>query len=153
MLEVLGMKLTEAHVGVMNEGVPEELKVNFGIDKVTKHDESNVILEFSYNVQYMPDQAVVNVKGVAFARDTPSNIKKLLDSWRSKKEVPSELAGAAINMINANAAINTLFLIRPFNLVPHFMPPPIFTSEETPVPEKQKTKAKPKKTAKKKKKK
>ena len=71
MLEVLGMKLTEAHVGVMNEGVPEELKVNFGIDKITKHDESNVILEFSYNVQYMPDQAVVNVKGVAFARDTP----------------------------------------------------------------------------------
>ncbi len=147
MLEVLGMKLTEAHVGVVNEGVPGELKVNLGIDKITKHDDSNVVLEFSYNVQYLPDLAVVDVKGIAFCRDTPANIKKLLDSWRNKKELQADLGGAAINMINANAAINTLFLIRPFNLVPHFMPPPVFGGAPPPGP----GKAKPKKTAKKKK--
>lgn len=142
MLEVLGMQLTEANVKIMNEGIPEELKVNLNIDRVTKHDDSNVVLEFSYQVEYAPALAAVFVRGIAFCRDTPQNIKKTLEAWRSKKGIPPELGGAALNMINANVAVNTIFLIRPFNLVPHFMPPPVY--EGAPVP-KSTGKPKPKK--------
>lgn len=129
MLEVLGIRLTEAHIGVMQEGFPTELKVDLSVDRVTKHDDGSITLEFTYNIQYMPGLAVVNVRGVAFCRDNPENIKKVLDAWRNKKELPTEIAGPAINMINANVGVNSLFLLRPFELSPHFMPPPIFVSK------------------------
>ena len=147
MLEVLGMKLTEADVRMVNEGVPAELKVNLSIDNITKHDEFNVVLSYTYVVNYLPDMAVVTVRGIAFCRDTKENISTLLEAWRKKREIPENLGGAAVNMINANTAVNTLFLIRPFNLVPHFMPPPVYV--EGPPPKgagpKAKAKAKPKK--------
>ena len=144
MLEVLGIRLTEAHIGIMNEGPPTELGVDLSIERVTKVDESDVTLEFIYSVQYQPNLAVVNVRGVAFCRDSPANIKKLLESWRKKKELPGEIAGPAINMINANVGVNSLLLMRPFDLAPHFMPPPIFAPGKMPKakPEKKSTKKK-----------
>ena len=52
--------------------------------------------------------------------------KPILAEFKKKKALPPELASNAINMINANAGINIVFLVRPFNLAPPFMPPPIF---------------------------
>jgi len=143
-LEVLGIRLTEAHIGIMNEGAPAELGVDLSIERITKVDESDVTLEFNYSVQYQPNLAVVNIRGIAFCRDTVANIKKLLETWRKKKEVSGEIAGPAINMINANVGVNSLFLMRPFDLAPHFMPPPIFAQGKAPVKKKEKKIAKKK---------
>jgi len=135
-LEVLGIKLTEAHIGVMKEGFPEETGVELFIERVAKIDENSITLEFVYNIEYRPELALVNIRGVAFCRDSPGSIKKILENWRKKKELPGDVAGPAINMINANVGLNSLFLLRPFDLAPHFMPPPLAAPGKTPKPEK-----------------
>lgn len=148
MLEMLGMRLTAAEIRVITEGVTESFDIGLNVEKVTKHDDSNVSLVFTYLVSYLPDVASVKVRGIAFCRDTPQNIKKLMEVWEKKKELPPDLSASAINMINANVAMTTLLLTRPFNLIPHFMPPPVFVPSGEKAPG-----AKPKKKAAKKKKK
>ncbi len=142
MLEVLGIRLTEGNVRIVTENMVGRLDVNLNIEKVTKHDDQNVSLVFTYIVNYLPDVATVSVRGIAFCRANPAEIKTVMECWEKKKEVPSDICANAINMINANAAVNALLLTRPFGLMPHYMPPPAYIPE---MAELQKHRAKPKK--------
>lgn len=150
MLELIGMRFTAAEIVVVGEGIPERLDTGIDIEKVTKHDDNTISLVFDYYIGYAPDVASVKLRGIAFCGDDPKNVKKLLDSWGKKKEIPSELAANAINMINANAAVSALIITRPFNLMPHYLPPPVFVPT---MPEMPKEKKKAKKGRKKKRKK
>jgi len=148
MLELIGMRFTAAEVVVIGEGIPERLDTGIDIEKVTKHDDNTVSLVFNYYIGYAPDVASVKLRGIAFCGDDAKNIKRLLEHWGKKKEIPSDLAANAINTINANAAVSALLITRPFNLLPHYLPPPVFVpAAPPPMPQK-----KGKKTGKKRKK-
>ncbi len=127
MLEMREMWLSGAEVKRMEgTGVPSSIQINLGIDKVTENGSGSLMLDFTYMVDYKPAYAMVKVTGRANCYDNPENIKRILAEFKKKKALPPELASNAINMINANAGINIVFLVRPFNLAPPFMPPPIF---------------------------
>jgi len=125
MLEVAGLIFREGEVKRSREGVPNSIEVNLSVDKLTQNTPDSVLLSFSYNVRYHPDLGMVRISGEAMCRDSPDNITKVLADYKKKKALSPELGGAAMNMINANAAMNSIFIIRPFNMIPPFMPPPI----------------------------
>ena len=52
-------------------------------------------------------------------------IRKMLAEYKKRKSIPPEYGSVVVNMINASAGLNGIFLLRPFNLMPPFMPPPI----------------------------
>ncbi len=126
MLELLGLRLTASEIYVITDEITQSFDVNLNIEQVTKHDDENVSLVFTYLIKYLPDVASVKLRGIAYCRDKPQNVKSLMGVWEKKKEVPPEMGAEAVNMINANVSITALMLTRPFNLLPHFMPPPIF---------------------------
>jgi hypothetical protein len=151
MLELIGMRFTATEVLIVSEGVPEGIEVGVDVEKVTKHEENAISLVFNYYIGYRPDVASVKLRGIAFCQDSPQNIKKIISQWKKKKEITPELGANAINMINANAAVNALLITRPFNLMPHYLPPPVFAGTGQPPPtEKKKKKSKKKKKGKKK---
>lgn len=126
MLDILAMRFTAAEVLVVTENPTQSFEVGLNVEKITKHEDATVSLVFTYHLNYLPDVASIRLKGIAFCTDTPQNVKHLVERWEKKKEVPPELCASAINMINANASVTALFLTRPFGLVPHLMPPPLF---------------------------
>ena len=139
MLEILGMRFTAAEVVVVTENPTQSVEVGLKIENIMKHDDATVSIVFAYHLNYLPDVASVRLKGIAFCTDTPQNVKHLVEAWEKKKEVPPELCASAINMINANASVTALFLTRPFGLVPHLMPPPLFMAPgEAGMPEEKK---------------
>ncbi len=144
MLEMIGVRFTATEVLVINDGVPEGLDVGLDIEKVTKHNGDTVSLVFNYYVGYRPDIATVKLRGIAFCGDSAQNIKKLLSYWEKKKEIPQDMGANAMNMINANAAVAALVITRPFNLMPHYLPPPVFGPAPPPA-KKEKKKRKKKK--------
>ena len=123
MLQVMGLVLTSGQVKLHRRDVPASVDVDIKITKMTKQDSQNVALEFEYNITYKKNVATVKVTGIANCRDNAENIKKALSYYKKKKALPPELGAGVINMINANAGLNSIFLIRPFNLIPPFMPP------------------------------
>lgn len=129
MLEVVSLVLSGGEVKRLKNAVPQTVEVDVNIDKVSKKAPDMAILDFTYSIDYKPQVAILKMYGSAYCRDTPANIKKLLEAFKKKKTVPMELGASVINMINANAGMNSIFLIRPFNLLPPFMPPLIATEQ------------------------
>ena len=129
MLEVINLVLTSGEVKRNKHEIPQRVDVDLDIADIKSEIEDGAILSFTYKVNYTPDVGSVTIKGRAYCRDTPSNIKRLLAGYKKKKP-PIELLAGALNMINSNVGLNCVFLMRPFNLVPHFVPPPIYTEED-----------------------
>ncbi len=127
MLEVLGLIFRGGEVSRPKEGVPQGIDVNVNIEKITQKQPDGVVLEFTYAIDYKPDLGSLRISGEAFCRDRPDNIRKMLVEYKKKKIIPMEYGAAAINMINANAGMNSIFMLRPFNMLPPFMPPLIAT--------------------------
>ncbi|MBU0532443.1 hypothetical protein KKB44_03035 [Candidatus Micrarchaeota archaeon] len=129
MFEVLNLVFTEGEVKRLKHNVPETVTVDVSISKITQKEPSIAILDFTYAVDYKPQVGQVKIVGQAYCKDTPQNIKKAQAEFKKKKILPMEYGARVINMINANAGMNSIFLIRPFNLLPPFMPPLISTEE------------------------
>lgn len=136
---MMRLMLNGAEVKKLSDDVPKNVSVDLDVEKITQRAPDTVMLDFVYSISYGPSVAKISISGMAMCRDTPDNIKRLLAEHKKKKPLPFELAGGAINMINANVAMNSVFILRPFGLVPHFMPPPISVPE---APEPKETKKK-----------
>jgi hypothetical protein len=144
MLEVMGLVFRGGEVKKAKDGVPAGIDINVNVDKITQKAPDGVILEFTYAVDYKPDIGSLRMRGEAFCRDNPENIKRMLVEYKKNKIVPMEFGATAINMINANAGMNSIFMLRPFNMLPPFMPPLIATEAKVAAKE-TKEKEKPKK--------
>lgn len=130
MLDVIGLRLNEADIKVLKPEVPESVNVNLKVDKISIK-KGTATLDFTYTIDYAPKVARCIVRGSAFCRDNPANMKKLTASWK-KKVLPPELGANVVNVINANVGMNSVFLTRPFNLAPPFMPPVVAPPETLP---------------------
>ncbi len=126
MLSVMSLVLTGAEVKKNADKVPVTVGFRIDITKMAKKAADMVVLDFDYIVDYQPKIAHVKVSGYVECADTPANIRKVLSDYKKDKKMSVELTSNALNMINADVGLNMIFLIRPFNLLPHFMPPRIY---------------------------
>jgi hypothetical protein len=139
MMEVLNIVLTGGEVKRLKHDVPESVEINVNIDKITKKEADLAILDFTYQVDYKPKVAMLRMTGQAYCRENPATIKKIMAEHKKTKRLPMEHGARVINMINANVGLHSIFLIRPFNLMPPFMPP-MLTQEPGAKPKKAKKK-------------
>lgn len=136
MLEVINLVLTKGEVKREKHNVPEFVEVDVRIDDIVQKEQDVAVLDFTYIVDYRPDVASLKISGKAYCRDTPDNILKAIAEHKKNKVLPAEYSLRVVNMINANVGINSILLIRPFNLLPPFMPPLIGPAKEKPEPPK-----------------
>lgn len=130
MLEVISMNFTGAEVRKQREGVPENIEVSVIVDSLTKQSDEELLIDWSYVVDYKPDIGTVRLTGDVLCRDTPANVEKVMKKFEKDNEFSGELGTDVLNMINANASINCIFIIRPFNLFPPFTPPLLGEAEK-----------------------
>ena len=131
MLEMVEFVLLGGEVKRSSPGVPKNVSVNVNVDRITPKTTDSVLIEFTYAVDYSPNVGMVRMNGEAICRDSPENVRKMLAEYKKKKVIPSEYGASVLNMINASAGLNSIFLIRPFNLLPPFMPP-LISAEKAP---------------------
>lgn len=117
--------LNGAEVKKLSNDVPKEVSVNLDVEKLTARTPDTLIVEFVYSIEYKPSVGMMKFMGEALCRDSPDNVKKILAEYKKTKMISYEMGANAINMINANVGMNAIFVLRPFGLIPHFLPPPI----------------------------
>jgi len=125
MLQLVDVALNGAQVSLLKNGLPNSIDVSLNFDRVTPADVDGLMVDFTYSVEYGPEVASLKITGSAYCKDTPQNITKILEEYKGTKNLPPELCANAINMVNATVGMNSIFIIRPFNLAPPFMPPPM----------------------------
>ncbi|MBU0592093.1 MAG: hypothetical protein ABIJ10_03840 [Candidatus Micrarchaeota archaeon] len=125
MLRLSEIVLSSGEIKIMKNAPSSNVHVDVKISRMTQRDPTTVILEFSYLIEYQPMVARMRLTGAAYCSDSQDNIKKLVTEYSKSRKLPVSMVGNALNMINANVGINSLLILRPFKLVPPFMPPPI----------------------------
>ncbi len=124
MLQVTKTEFSGVELKKARDMPPTQIDSTVSIANVRQMSTTSVLLEFVYTVNYLPNIATFNIYGQAVCFDTKENIQDVLDQYKREATVSTKLVGDAINIINANAALNSIFVIRPFGLVPPFAPPP-----------------------------
>ena len=147
MMDVTSMVFTGGEVKRLKHRVPDTVEVDVKVDKLQLKAVDTLVLDFTYSIKYGPDVGSVKITGIAFCQDSPARIKEVLAYFKKKKMLPMEHGAAVLNMINANAGMNSVFMIRPFNLLPPFMPPMIASEPGKPAPKGIKSASVPKKTS------
>lgn len=129
MLELVNLVFTGGEVKKLNNNMPDSVKVSVKVDNLTQTSSMDVKMDFTYVVDYAPGVAFLKISGFAFCRDTETNLKAILAEFNKNKTLSPQYSALAINMIHANAGLNSVFLVRPFNLLPAFMPGPLVSVE------------------------
>ncbi|MGV8085761.1 MAG: hypothetical protein ACP5N9_05935 [Candidatus Bilamarchaeum sp.] len=130
MLEIVGLKLSMANVEKKSDRIPRIVDVSLDIEKVYAHTDGSLAVEFLYKVEYGPDCSTLKVGGLGFFRGDSELVGRAITEFRKSKKLSGELQMMISNPIGAEVGLNSIFILRPFGIMPHFLPPPIVTKEK-----------------------
>ncbi|MBL7101025.1 MAG: hypothetical protein ISS23_03670 [Nanoarchaeota archaeon] len=109
-----------------------QVKNNMSIKNVEEQElflgkkKENVLkFSFEFSSTYEPKIGLVSINGHILFMEDPSEIKKIMDSWKKKKSVPQTLMSHLLNTVLMRCNVKTLILSSDVNLPPHIRLPTI----------------------------
>ena len=138
-MSVLGFNLTKINAERIKEtlGPSEELKIGTQIDvpelkeiksDILKTKEDIMAVKFTYNVNYDPSFAKVELEGKILLALEPKIAKDILKQWK-KKKMPGDFRLLLFNTILKKSSLKALYLEEELHLPLH-MPMPSFKKEK-----------------------
>ncbi len=131
MLELIGLKLNLANVEKKSDRIPRSVDVRMDLINVFISDDGALGVEFEYHVDYNPECASMLIGGIGYFRGDGESVSKAINEYKKNKKLSPETGAMISNPIGAEVGLNSVFIMRPFGLVPHFVPPPIVLGERT----------------------
>lgn len=85
---------------------------NIGVDK------SNTTLRvgFSFNTEYSPDYASIQITGQMIVLEEKENAKKMLDTWNKEKKVNKDFSIPLMNTIMSKCVMESIIIAKELNL-------------------------------------
>ena len=136
-MKILGFNFDKISIEKLSNKV-ENLKVNTKIDiseiKEVKSDflktkEEIVNIKFSYDINYDPNFAKINLAGNIILSINPKVLKEVLKQWKDKK-MPEEFRISVFNIILRKSNLKALQLEEEMNLPLHIPMPSIKRPEK-----------------------
>lgn len=134
MLEIVGLKLNFANIEKKSDRIPRSIDVGLDILKVFANEDGSLAIEFLYKVDYNQDCSSLRIGGIGYFRGESELVGKAISDFRKNKKLSPDIHMSVANPIGAEVGLNSLFLMRPFGIVPHFFPPPIVVKENVQIP-------------------
>ena len=91
----------------------------------SKKKEELLKFNFKFSVKYDPGIGDIIIDGHILIIEEPSEMKKVLDSWKKNKEIPSELMVFVLNNALLRCNIKALSMIQDVGLPPYIRLPTI----------------------------
>ena len=114
-MQIIGFNLTKISVERKEKAEGKiEVKQNINIDDISKDkiniSENEILkLNFTFNVDYTPDFAKVELKGQTVLLPEKEELKEILKNWK-KKEIPEKFRVPLFNFIMSKCNIKALNL-------------------------------------------
>jgi hypothetical protein len=129
-MKILGFNLTKVSIE-KTSGIDNNLKINTKIDiadisevksSFFKIKEEPLGVKFSYEIDYSPDFAKIEIKGVILLAVDPKVAREVLNKWKDKT-IPEDFRIEVFNLILKKSTLKALELEDEMNLPLH-MPLP-----------------------------
>ena len=136
-MKVVGFNFLKVSAEKMH-GSFENLKIDTKIDildikeiqtDMFKSKEELVSFEFGFNMNYNPDVAKIELKGIIVFSLEPKLAKDILKQWKENK-LPSDFRMSVLNIILRKCNIKALFLEEEMNIPFHFRLPSLSAPDE-----------------------
>jgi len=135
-MKVIGFNFDKISAEKLKER-PENLKISTNIDvsdikevktDILKTKEELLQAKFSYNVNYEPGHAILELRGTALLALEEKQAKEVLKEWK-KKQMPEGFRMMLFNTILRKSALKSMHLEEELNLPLH-IPLPILRSDK-----------------------
>jgi hypothetical protein len=134
---------------IMRRGLvaPKRIDTDISIEDARISDGNHLTIDFAYTALYDPDNSHIKMRGVAgFLGD---DAKALLNKWKKSGNMEGDSGLMVLNAINYHASMNSVLIVKSFNMVPPIMLPEIsFGGKKASAPKKSKKAKSKKKTGK-----
>ena len=121
-MEINGVMLTGTEAKRTREGLIAGVDLNINIENVDIKSNGEVTLNFTYTANYRPDMGYLKMTGNVVGKSDKEEGKKLAEEYKKTKRLPADIGEPILNMINATAGINGIFVARAINLAPPIIP-------------------------------
>lgn len=136
-MAIVGFNFTELHTERKRKlTIKDKIRSDMRIINVDHEElpvgksEEATKFEFEFAISYGDDAGTTALKGFVLNVDTPANTKKIVENWKNKKKIDTDLMASILNMILFRCNIKALSLAQDVNLPPHFKLPKVTVKSE-----------------------
>jgi len=119
-MKIMGIQLNEVEAKKLKTGNYTGMDVNLNIESVNLLKDG-IAIDFFHSISYSPTIGFIRFYGRVLLKDEATAMKKVVRDWKKKKELPTKLSNAIVNLITSTACLNGVFISRTINL-----PAPVF---------------------------
>lgn len=103
-----------------------------GVSKEKSPEKGNAVLRFDFvfGLDYVPRQAVVELKGHVFVTDKEKEIERIYSGWKKEKKVEASLMERIMNAVLLRSNIKALLLTQELGLPPHVAIPMVMAKNK-----------------------
>jgi len=125
MVEYKGVRFFKTEAESLKDEPFTSISVEMAINNVTRKSRTELIVEFSYNVDYKENVAKLGLSGYLFLSGDEKELDKYILGWRKDKKLPRELAGPLANIITFSSEVNGVLIARALGIPAPIIPPNI----------------------------
>ena len=136
-MAIVGFNFTELHTVRNRKMTPQDrIKSDMRIMNVDHEElpvgksEEAAKFSFEFEISYGEDAGTTTLKGFVLSVDTPENTKKIVEEWKSKKTIETDLMAKILNMVLFRCNIKALAIAQDVNLPPHFKLPKVTVKQD-----------------------
>ncbi len=121
-MDINGITLNGTEAKRTKEGLIAGIDLNITIDNVDVKSSGDVTISFTYSANYRPEIGYLKMSGYIGGKSDKEESKRITDEFKKSKHLPLDISEPLLNMINATAGINGIFVARALNLSPPIIP-------------------------------
>jgi hypothetical protein len=125
MAEFKGVRFYQTEAESFKDEPFESITVDMGINEVRRKSKGEMVIDFSYNVDYKDNVAKLGLRGYLFLEGSEKELDKYVGSWRKQKKLPKELTAPLANLITFTSEVNGVLVARAIGIPAPVIPPKI----------------------------
>ncbi len=107
-MKITGGQILKVSAEKTKDEPNQGMNVNISINSL-KVEKENIVINYTYSVQYAPDLAKITVVGEMHAKENEKAAKEIQDKWAATKTLPDATASEIITAVTyTGSAVGTL---------------------------------------------
>ena len=107
-MKITGGQILKVSAEKTKDEPNQGMNVNISINSL-KVEKENIVINYTYSVQYAPDLAKITVVGEMHAKENEKAAKEIQDKWTATKTLPDATASEIITAVTyTGSAVGTL---------------------------------------------
>ena len=125
MVEWKGIRFYRTEAESLKDEPFTAIAVDMSINDVRRRTKEDLVIDFTYSVDYKDGVAKLMLKGNLFLGGKEKELDGYMATWKKEKKMPKELAGPLANIVTYSSEVNGVLVARAIGIPAPVIPPNI----------------------------